>query len=238
MWPPLSIRSERKGCWRKTRRSVLCIAAAAIILGGYLPANAATRRRLASPPVPAAGPPCSEGSIGDGGVTAAQVFGPLSAAEVDAIIHGAASALSSATATIAVVDRAGRVLAVFRQPGASNENDDQAVGVARTAAFFSHNMAPLSSRTVRFISGIHFPPGVTNAPNAALYGIENTNRGCDFGVTFNTGKAIPPAKSLSGGFGPGIVTGKVQPDDSDSTSVEAGGIPIYRAGKLVAGIGV
>ncbi|HYS56143.1 MAG TPA: heme-binding protein [Thermoanaerobaculia bacterium] len=223
---------------------------------------------MASPPVPAAGPPCSEGSIGDGGVTAAQVFGPLSAAEVDAIIHGAASALSSATATIAVVDRAGRVLAVFRQPGASNENDDQAVGVARTAAFFSHNMAPLSSRTVRFISGVHFPPGVVNAPNAALYGIENTNRGCDLNTVFNPTKDVPPAKSTNGlpcnpsdrsGCGPGIVTGKQQPDDGPfpqepgNRNVNAGGIPLYRIvppgldrindgivtnGKLVGGIGV
>ena len=49
---------------------------------------------------------------------------------------------------------------------------------ARSAAMFSNAEAPLSTRTVRFISGIHFPPGVPNTPNAALYGIENTNRGC------------------------------------------------------------
>jgi uncharacterized protein GlcG (DUF336 family) len=178
---------------------------------------------------------CFEGAIGN---AAPQSFAPLSSAEVDAIVKAAATSLIASNLTIAVVDRAGRPLAVFAQSGAPASDADRAVGVARTAAFFSHNMAPLSSRTVRFISGIHFPPGVTNAPNAALYGIENTNRGCDFNVTFNAGKAIPPAKSLSGGFGPGIVTGKVQPDDADSTSVEAGGIPIYRAGKLVGGIGV
>jgi uncharacterized protein GlcG (DUF336 family) len=178
---------------------------------------------------------CTEGAIGN---ASPQSFAPLSSSEVDAIVHAAASSLNVNNLTIAVVDRAGRPLAVFAQSSAPASNAERAVGVARTAAFFSHNMAPLSSRTVRFISDIHFPPGVTNAPNAALYGIENTNRGCDFGVTFNAGKDIPPAKSLSGGFGPGIVTGKVQPDDADSTSVEAGGIPIYRAGKLVGGIGV
>src|SRR5438552_1624693 len=178
---------------------------------------------------------CFEGAIGN---AAPQSFAPLSSGEVDAIVKAATAALNVNNLTIAVVDRAGRPLAVFAQSGAPPSDADRAVGVARTAAFFSHNMAPLSSRTVRFISGIHFPPGVTNAPNAALYGIENTNRGCDFNVAFNAGKAIPPAKSLSGGFGPGIVTGKIQPDDSDSTSVEAGGIPIYRGGKLVGGIGV
>jgi uncharacterized protein GlcG (DUF336 family) len=178
---------------------------------------------------------CTEGAVGN---AAPQSFAPLASAEVDAIVKAAASALNVNQLTIAVVDRAGRPLAVFAQPGASSSDADRAVGVARTAAFFSHDMAPLSSRTVRFISGIHFPPGVTNASNAPLYGIENTNRGCDLGVVFNPGKDLPPAKSLGGGVGPGIVTGKIQPDDADADSVEAGGIPIYRSGKLVGGIGV
>jgi len=165
-------------------------------------------------------------------------FAPLNAAEVNGIVSAAAAALDVNSATIAVVDRTGRPLALFRQPSANPANDDQALGVARTAAFFSHNMAPLSSRTVRFISGIHFPPGIENAPNAALYGIENTNRGCSFNVTFNAGKCIDPATSVSGGPGPGIVTGKVQPDDADPNAVNAGGVPIYRNGALVGGIGV
>src|SRR5207253_8816481 len=183
---------------------------------------------------------CREGAIGK---AEEQAFAPLSAPEVDAIARAAASSLN-APMTIAVVDRAGRVLALYRKPAANAANDDRAVGVARTAAFFSHNQAPLSSRTVRFISGVHFPPGVVNAPNAALYGIENTNRGCDFGVVFNPGKSLPPAKSVSGGIGPGIVTGKLQPDDGPypqnpfDRPVNAGGIPIYRAGKLVGGVGV
>ncbi|MGZ7078962.1 MAG: GlcG/HbpS family heme-binding protein, partial [Thermoanaerobaculia bacterium] len=122
------------------------------------------------------------------------------------------------------------------------------------------NQAPLSSRTVRFISGIHFPPGITNTPNAALYGIENTNRGCDFNVVYNDKKCFPRARGTNGnpcnsfdtsGCGRGIVTGKLQPDDHDSTAVLAGGIPLYRIldlsnvkqgrvalGKVVGGVGV
>jgi uncharacterized protein GlcG (DUF336 family) len=193
-------------------------------------------------------------------------FAPLSTADVDGIVQ-AADASAGGGASIAVVDRAGRVLALFHQNNANPNNDDLAVGVARTAAFFSHNMAPLSSRTVRFISGVHFPAGVTNAPVAALYGIENTNRGCDLHTVFNVPKTVPPAKSLSGGpcdavagtsgCGPGIVTGKQLPDDGpypqavDNRPVKAGGIPLYRIlgtnrvtegiitdGKLVGGIGV
>jgi uncharacterized protein GlcG (DUF336 family) len=180
----------------------------------------------------------------------------LAAGEVDAIVRAAAKALPDRM-TIAVVDRAGRVLALYEKSGAPAANRDLAIGVARTAAFFSHNQAPLSSRTVRFISGIHFPPGIANTPSAALYGIENTNRGCDFNVTFaDPAKCIPRARAFNGlrcdpadtsGCGPGIVTGKVLPADSDSNSVNAGGIPLYRVtatgarvsdGRLLGGIGV
>lgn len=196
---------------------------------------------------PAAPETCAEGGPG---------YAALLPAEVDAIVRAAAKSLDSTSMTIAVVDRAGRVLALFRKTTASPANDDLAAGVARTAAFFSHNQAPLSSRTVRFLSGIHFPPGITNTASAALYGIENTNRGCDFNVTFNPGKCLPRARRIGGarcdsgdtsGCGPGIVTGKVFPNDPDATSVNAGGIPLYRVsvdgnrvvnGGMIGAIGV
>jgi hypothetical protein len=95
---------------------------------------------------------------------------------------------------------------VFRKTGGNREEADLAVNLARTGAFFSNNQAPLSSRTVRFISGIHFPPGISFTPNAALYGIENTNRGCALSRSFNAGQEITPTRSLSGGRGLGIVT--------------------------------
>ncbi len=196
-----------------------------------------------SEPASCAMTPAAPELCNDGGTPA----NSLSAAEVETIVRAAARALNDATLTVAVVDRAGRPLALFRKPGADPANDDRAVGVARTAAFFSHNQAPLSSRTVRFLSGIHFPPGIVNTPSAALYGIENTNRGCDFNVTFEPGKCIPRARSLNGGIGPGIVTGKQFPGDADPSSVNAGGIPLYRVqasgavvsgGQLLGGIGV
>jgi len=200
------------------------------------------------------------------GTTACADVAALTAAEVDGIVRAAAAALNR-PATIAVVDRTGLPLAVYRKAGASASDDDLAIGVARTAAFFSHNQAPLSSRTVRFISGVHFPPGVNNAPVAALYGIEQSNRGCDFGVLWNPGQCVPRARSLDGivndkpcnaadasGCGPGIVTGKIQPDDGPypqspfDRPVNAGGIPVYRAlsvsggtleeARLVGGVGV
>src|SRR5260370_11357603 len=114
---------------------------------------------------------------------------------------------------------------------------DVAVSLARTGAFFSNNQAPLTSRTVRFISGIHLPPGVTNQPPADLYGIENTNRGCTLSAELES-HGFNPATAISGVKPLGIITGKKDLDDSDPNTVNPGGIPIYRGNVLVGGIGV
>lgn len=170
----------------------------------------------------------------------------LAASEVESLLLAAASAVSGPM-TVAVVDRAGRPLGVYRR-GLGNGLDDQAVGLARTGAFFSNNQAPLSSRTVRYVSGIHFPPGVPNTPNAALYGIENTNRGCDLAVTWRPGTALPAAKSVvnvgpctasdTRGCGAGPVTGKPNNFDSAPNAVNPGGLPVYRGATLIGGVGV
>jgi uncharacterized protein GlcG (DUF336 family) len=172
----------------------------------------------------------------------------LSATDVGNIVQAAAEAADPTTMVIAVVDRAGTVLAVFRKPGAGAtatgnfgaavDINDLAVALARTAAFFSNDQAPLSSRTVRFISGIHFPPGVANAGTAALYGIENTNRGCALTTNYLAGQSVPLALSLGGGFGLGILTGKADLNDSDSNAVNPGGVPIFENGVVVGGVGV
>jgi uncharacterized protein GlcG (DUF336 family) len=149
---------------------------------------------------------------------------------------------------VAVVDRAGFVLGVFRTQnapattignfGQTQSANDVAVALARTSAFFSNDQAPLSSRTVRFISGIHFPPGVMNQPPADLYGIENTNRGCKLinDPTFES--RIPPSLALGGGFGLGILTGKADINDSNASTVNPGGVPIFYKNVVVGGIGV
>src|SRR5580765_3971557 len=150
---------------------------------------------------------------------------PLTAAEVQQVVENAAKSLN-VPMVIAVSDRAGKILAVFQSTGApvtstgnfgiAVDSKELAVALARTAAFFSNNQAPLSSRTVRFISGVHFPPGISFTPNAALYGIENTNHGCGFNTTFIAGKDIPPARSFDGRLrGLGIQTGKADLVDSN-----------------------
>jgi uncharacterized protein GlcG (DUF336 family) len=171
----------------------------------------------------------------------------LSSTDVQAIVTAAANAADSPAMVIAVVDRQGNVLGVFRKPGAGatargnfgqmvNVND-LAVNLARTGAFFSNDQAPLSSRTVRFISGIHFPPGVMNTESAALYGIENTNRGCTLSAEVQA-NGFAPSAPVSGTQALGIITGKADLNDSDPTAVSPGGVPIFKNGIVVGGIGV
>ena len=173
---------------------------------------------------------------------------PLTAADVQSVVENAAQSVD-APLVIAVSDRAGNILAIFRNAtapvtatgnyGVTVDANELAAALARTAALFSNNQAPLSSRTVRFISGIHFPPGVNGTGPADLYGIESTNRGCPFNATFLPGKAINPARSIDGSVtGLGVITGKADTNDSDPNAVNPGGVPLFKGGGLVGGVGV
>ena len=193
---------------------------------------------------------CGGGAPNQAGVAAPAVSpsNQLTAADVQAIVQNTAQSVANPVA-IAVTDRGGNILGVYVKPGTpalsggdfgtTVNTSELAVALARTAAFFSNNEAPLSSRTVRFISGIHFPPGISFTPAAALYGIENTNRGCPLNVTFLPGKTLNPALTIAGTTpGPGIVTGKKDEMDSDPAAVNPGGVPLFRNGELVGGVGV
>ncbi len=211
-----------------------------------------------------------------------RVGGPaqiLTSADVLAVLTTAASALDNRTMAAAVVDRTGSIVGVYARSDADERTPDIAVSVARSAAMFSNDQAPLSSRTVRFISGTHFPPGIRNTPNAALYGVENINRGCRVDVegdaVFNA--PLPRPRSIAGSIGDGagtmpqscepadtrgcarggpmldldgetlasvgITTGKADLRDTGQDApaavpVNPGGIPIYRGGKVIGGVGV
>jgi uncharacterized protein GlcG (DUF336 family) len=242
------------------------IGALAIAALAAVPASAARQRAARSAPEPptehfeapgcvlqyTAQQTCLDGALG---TASPEPFAALSADDVRDIVQAAAAALSNDTATIAVVDRTGRPLAVYRQPGFLPANDDLALGAARTAAFFSNSQAPLSSRTIRFISQVHFPPGLTNTASGALYGIEQSNRGCDLNAQWKAGQCVVRARSIeafranlttptptdllcdsstNAGCGAGLVTGKVQFDDKPNPQnvgdrpVRPGGIPLYR----------
>ena len=192
--------------------------------------------------------------IGCAGGSSAPVAAPpipavqaLQVVDVQNIVQAAVNSVNVDMA-VAVVDRAGFVLGVFRTQnapatavgnfGQTQNANDVAVALARTGAFFSNDQAPLSSRTVRFISGIHFPPGVMNQPPADLYGIESTNRGCTLVNDPIFQSKIPPSLALGGGFGLGVITGKADMMDSNAAAVNPGGVPIFYKNVVVGGIGV
>src|ERR1700683_3161584 len=173
----------------------------------------------------------------------------LTSSDVAAVVQAAAASVNSDALAIAVTDRQGDILAIYKKPsvpltsaanfGIQAGTTEVAVALARTTSFFSNDQAPLSSRTVRFISGIHFPPGIDYTSNAPLYGIENTNRGCPFNADYVSGQDFPPARSIDGlQPGLGILTGKANLNDSDPTAVNPGGVPLFKQGVMVGGVGV
>lgn len=161
----------------------------------------------------------------------------LTSTDVTAVIAAAAGALNDNTLAVAVVDRTGAILGVYSRPGTTAIAPDVAVTLARTTAFFSNDQAPLSSRTVRFISGIHFPAGVQNTPPAALYGVENINRGCDLGP-FNPGINIPRPESIAGTFGTGAGGLPLACNPSDTSGCAVGGPITGLDGSPITSFGV
>lgn len=185
-------------------------------------------------------------SLGNPGVPGGPTS-PLTAEDVGKIVAGAAGSLTQPL-VVAVVDREGQLLALFRKHGAPDEvsvflagqtrtvnANEFAIALARTGAFFGNDQAPLTSRTIRFISREHFPPqfgpdgstaGVNFTPSGDLWNIEGTNRGCNLSFNFNPGQELAPARALDG-LSPGLGVATVP-----------GGIPLYKFGKVVGGIGV
>ncbi|WP_128913928.1 GlcG/HbpS family heme-binding protein [Granulicella sibirica] len=172
----------------------------------------------------------------------------LTQSDVINIVSVAAASVNTPM-VIAVSDRRGVILAVYKKASAPvttlanfklvAPSDEVAAALARTAAFFSNDQAPIGSRTVRFISGIHFPPGVINTESAPLYGIENTNRGCGFNTNYLPGQSFASTTLLhSTAPGLGIITGKGDIYDSDPNAVNPGGVPIFKNNRVAGAIGV
>lgn len=171
----------------------------------------------------------------------------LTVADVQSIVTAAAASVNRPLA-VAVSDRSGNVLAVYLKAntpatsfanfGVQAPSAEVAVALARSAAFFSNDQAPISTRTVRYISASHFPPGIDNTESGPLYGIENTNRGCGFNVAYLPGQSLPVPAALSGGPSLGIITGKPDPLDSNNLAVNPGGVPVFKNGEVAGGIGV
>lgn len=179
----------------------------------------------------------------------------LTVAEVQQIVAqavGEAKALNY-PAIIAVVDRVGNVLAVFRMNGAATrmiisprtatgeisprEVDAQgleveatmgAISKAVTAAYLSSSGNAFSTRTASMIVQEHFPP----APNTP--GLES---GPLFGVQFSQ----LPCSDLSARFAAGNAGSAafIGPKRAPlGLAADPGGLPLYKNGVVVGGIGI
>lgn len=168
----------------------------------------------------------------------------LTAAEVGKIVAQAAAQAQAdgRPAVIAVADRVGNVLALFRMTGApasahipeapdGSRQDAQgldvpaeaaAIAKALTGAYLSSGGNAFSTRTASMIVQQHFPPAPTTA------GLES---GPLFGVQFSQ----LPCSDLAARVSQGMIGPKRSPL---GLAADPGGFPLYKNGVVVGGVGV
>lgn len=196
---------------------------------------------------------CGGGAGGDGGPTigadggctgGCAVAAPtnLSVAEVNRIVSQAvreAQARGAANVTVAVVDRVGNVLAVYRLGssaltitsgrGVSGGLEGvtivpaeyAAISKAITGAYLSSEGNAFTTRTASQIVQENFDPGQTGNPGGPLFGVQFSSLSCS-DVAWNQG-----AGSSRGPHGSPL-----------GLSADPGGLPLYKNGTVVGGIGV
>ena len=167
---------------------------------------------------------------------------PLTLADVQQII---AQAVSRATnlpaplktnAVVAVTDREGWVLGVWAVNTNLSTNDTligEAVAKAGTAAFLSSGQNAFSTRTAGFIVQQHFPPVADNTPPGPLVGVNFSQ------LAFSDiNKYKAPGSVTNYGCSP--ATNTIAPPLPITGGLEGtpGGLPLYKNGTLVGGIGV
>jgi uncharacterized protein GlcG (DUF336 family) len=178
----------------------------------------------------------------------------LTVADVQTIIaQGVAEAAAlDVPATIAVADRVGNVLAVYRtEPqtvvlateldgdgnavisgglegirlpvtGVPLTLDDQAaIAKAVTAAYLSTEGNAFTTRTAGQIVQDHFNPGEDNQPAGPLFGVQFSQLACSDFTLADTGSADAGPKRSPLGL-----------------SADPGGLPLYKGGTAVGGVGV
>jgi uncharacterized protein GlcG (DUF336 family) len=166
----------------------------------------------------------------------------MTVADVSLVIQQAATRAQqiSPDSVIAVVDREGYVLGVWAT-GAVPTNATvlgakvaAAVSKAGTAAFLSSDQEAFTSRTAGFIVQQQFPPGVANKGPGPLVGVNFSNLPFSDVNRFKDPASFVP--DPSGPSGPGGTNGAPIPGTSLGGS--PGGVPLYKNGKAVGGVGV
>lgn len=184
------------------------------------------------------GPPDDDGAVPTPGSIAPPppapnaTAGNLTTGEVETIISQAVSAAVSLNraVTVAVTDREANVLGVFVMTGAPASTTIRSVGTlgqglegtvapahlaaiskAGTGSLFSTTGNAFTTRTAGFIIQEHFPPGIDFRSAGPLYGVQFSSLPCS--------DIKKPALPLG-------------------LSADPGGLPIYKDGVAVGGVGI
>jgi uncharacterized protein GlcG (DUF336 family) len=172
----------------------------------------------------------------------------LTATDVEQVIAQtvAEARARNVAGTVAVVDRVGNVLGVFRMDGADpfvtvtstadgsapvvgglegvNIVPDTLAAIAKaiTGAYLSTEGNAFTTRTANQIVQEHFNPGELNQPSGPLFGVQFSQLPCsDFVHRFEPGEApgVGPHRSPLG------------------LAADPGGLPLYKSGTTVGGVG-
>jgi uncharacterized protein GlcG (DUF336 family) len=163
-------------------------------------------------------------------------FGQLTPADVQGIINRAVTRAVkiSPNSVIAVTDREGYVLGVWVVRGGAATPGEIATAVSKagTAAYLSSNQNAFTSRTAGFIIQQHFPPGVSNTSTGPLVGVGLSNLFVSDVNRFKKTDLVPcpPGSTSPGTFG--------SPVAFTSLDGSPGGVPLYKKGVLIGGVGV
>lgn len=179
----------------------------------------------------------------------------LTAQDVTTILRQGVTAaeLLGVAATFAVTDRVGNVLAVYQMAGANPASiingqigatgglegftvpaTIAAISKAGTGAYLSSQGNAFSTRTASQIVQEHFNPGELQQPGGPLFGVQFSQLICSDVTTIN-----PEFLGSIGAGGKFQGGGTVGPRPLPlGLSADPGGIPLYKLGDVVGGLGV
>jgi uncharacterized protein GlcG (DUF336 family) len=144
----------------------------------------------------------------------------------------------SSNSVIAVTDREGYVLGAWSVNGTAPATDEftglvaDAIAKAGTAAFLSSDQHAFSSRTAGFIVQQHFPPGIRNKAPGPLVGVNFSN------LPFSDVNRLKDPAGYNPGVTNGVNGGPVPTPITGGLDGVPGGVPLYKDGELVGGLGV
>ncbi len=187
---------------------------------------------------------CGGGGLDDGGCDGGCVDNNdfLSAGDVQNVMARSVREADArgANATVAVVDRVGNVLGVYRMPSADTSVtitspypvdgglEDlafipaslAAISKAVTGAYLSSEGNAFSTRTAAQIVQEHFNPGEVGQPSGPLFGVQFSQLACSDLTLSNSDAQRGPKRSPLG------------------LAADSGGFPLYQDGTVVGGVGV